>query len=109
MDSDDMQIIYLRTKLRSSRLRGPRKRKVRQPSTPQLRKRREAAKLVPISAEGVIRFAKLPPGWTVGRRVFWTVGGNDVAIGALKPIGALQHGRYYSSRLRIGRKYLCSY
>lgn len=100
MNGDEVSIIRLRTKPYCGRVRGQPKRKLRRPSTPQLRKRREAAKLVTIRSNGRIRMVNLPPGWRSGRRVFWSVTIDRMAIGALSPKGMLHHGRYFSSRLR---------
>lgn len=99
MDWDDVQPIRVRTKVHARRLRGPRKRKLRLPSTPQLRKHRKAAKLVPIGPGGRIRLVNLPLGWKLGRRVFWKVTAHRQVIGSLSPRGMNHHGRYYSSRL----------
>lgn len=99
MDWDDVQTIRVRTKVLASSQRDARQRKVSLPSTPQLRKRRQTAKLVPIGPGGRIRLVNLPLGWKLGRRVFWKVTAHRQAIGSLSPRGTLHHGRYYSSRI----------
>lgn len=96
---DDVQPSRVHIKAYPNRLRDAGKRKVRLASTPQLRKRREAARLVLVGPGGRIRLMNLPPAWKLGCRVFWKVCAQRQVIGSLSPKGTLHHGRYYSSRL----------